>query len=155
MSDPVGTDRIPPPPPAPFSAEIRRMREARGLTRKALSRLAGIDPSTMTRLENGERGPSQEVVVRLAEALDASLGETHALLHAAGFLTDTAAELLDEPEVARLAALLARRDLAPDHRSLVLRHLRLALDLAAALGYEVQDPMHADEPGPCYGTASG
>jgi transcriptional regulator with XRE-family HTH domain len=52
-----------------FAEELRRLREARGLNRKALAGSAGIDPSTMTRLEKGERGPSREVVDRLADAL--------------------------------------------------------------------------------------
>jgi len=124
-----------------FAAELKRLREARGLTRKALAGLAYVDPSTMTRLEKGERGPSREVVDRLATALGATLGEEHALLRAAGFLTDEAAELLDEPELARIAALLARHDLAPDHRALLIRHLRLALDLAVLLGYEIREPL--------------
>ena len=128
-------------PVPPFSEELRRQRESRGLTRKALAGLANVDPSTMTRLENGERGPSREVVERLAGALSASLTEEHALLRTAGFLTDEAAELLDEPEVARLATLLARDDIPPDHRSLMLRHVRLALDTAAVLGYEVRDQL--------------
>jgi hypothetical protein len=67
--------------------------------------------------------------------------EEHALLRAAGFLTDEAAELLDQPEVARLAALLARDDISPGHRAVLLRHVRLALDLATILGYEVREPL--------------
>ena len=128
-------------PSPPFSDELRRLRESRGFTRKALAGYAEVDPSTMTRLEKGERGPSREVVDRLANALSATLTEEHALLRAAGFLTDEAAELLDEPEVARLATLLARDDIPPDHRSLLLRHVRLALDTAALLGYEVRDQL--------------
>ena len=128
--------------PAPaFSEELRRLREGRGLNRKALAGLAGVDPSTMTRLEKGERGPSREVVDRLANALTVTPTEEHALLRAAGFLTEEAAELLDQPEVARLAALLARNDIAPSHRALLLRHVRLTLDLAILLGYEVRQPL--------------
>ena len=139
MADPRHDDR---PATSPtFADELRRLREARGLTRKALAGRASLDPSTMTRLENGERGPSREVVDLLVNALRVTLLEEHALLRAAGFLTDEAAELLDEPELARFATLLARDDLAADHRALLLRHLRLGLDLAAVLGYEIREPL--------------
>lgn len=124
-----------------FGGELKRLRELRGLTRRAIAQSADLDPSTMTRLENGERGPSRDVVARIADALGASLIEEHALLVAAGFLTEEAAELLDEPEIGRLATLLARDDLAVEHRALLMRHVRLALDLAAALGYELRDPL--------------
>ena len=124
-----------------FSVELRRLREARGLNRKALAGRANLDPSTMTRLEKGERGPSRDVVDRLSVALAVTSTEEHSLLRAAGFLTEEAAELLDQPEVACLAALLARGDIVPGHRALLLRHVRLALDLATALGYEVREPL--------------
>ncbi len=127
-----------------FGPALARLREARGLPKKELARRAGLDASTITRLEAGERGVSRDTVERLARALDATQKEELDLLGKAGFLADEAAELLAEPELARLAALLARADLLPDHRALLVRHLRLALDHAAALGYTVLDPL-ADE----------
>lgn len=124
-----------------FAPALQRLRAARGLNRRELARRAGIDASHITRLEQGSRGPSRDLVEKLAHALDATIAEEHELLKTAGFLTEEAAELLSEPEMARLAALLARRDLRAEHRKLLLRHLRLALDHAAALGYEVREPL--------------
>jgi transcriptional regulator with XRE-family HTH domain len=127
-----------------FGPALARLRETRGLAKKELARRAGLDASTITRLESGERGVTRETVERLANALDATQKEELDLLGKAGFLADEAVELLAEPELARLAALLARPDLQPDHRALLVRHLRLALDHAAALGYAARDPLAED-----------
>ncbi|MCC6314672.1 MAG: helix-turn-helix transcriptional regulator [Thermomicrobiales bacterium] len=124
-----------------FGPELTRLRESRGLNRKELAQRVAIDASHVTRLERGERGASRDLVERLARALDLSIREEHDLLRTAGFLTEQAAELLTEPELGRLATLLARNDLAPTHRTLLVRHLRLALDHAAALGYPVSEPL--------------
>jgi transcriptional regulator with XRE-family HTH domain len=111
------------------------MRDGRGLLRKQLADAAGLDPSTVTRLESGERGPSREVVERLAAALDASSEELHGLLTAAELLPAEAAILLDEPELARLSAVLADPALTVLHRRLLLTYVELAVAHAAALGY--------------------
>jgi transcriptional regulator with XRE-family HTH domain len=49
--------------------DLRRFREDAGLTRVAVARAAGVDPSTITKLEAGVLSPSLEVYMRVAAAL--------------------------------------------------------------------------------------
>lgn len=48
---------------------IRRLREARGLTQEALAADAEIDLTYLGGIERGRRNPSLMVLVRIAEAL--------------------------------------------------------------------------------------
>ncbi|MFM9107932.1 MAG: helix-turn-helix domain-containing protein [Chloroflexota bacterium] len=123
-----------------FGPALRRLRESRGLSKANVARRCNVDPSHVTRLEQSERGVSRDLVDKLARALDASHGEELELMREAGFLSPETAQVLLQPELARLSALLAGEDLAPAHRDLIVRHLRLALDAAASLGYRIADP---------------
>lgn len=123
-----------------FGPALRRLREARGLSKADVARRCGVDPSHITRLEQSERGVSRDLVEKLATALEAARREELELLQEAGFLSPETTQLLLQPELARLSALLAGEDLAPAHRELLVRQLRLALDSAAALGYRIPDP---------------
>lgn len=76
-----------------FGKRLRRFREALGLTRKQLAALVHVSPDTIAVYENGWRGPSREVLQRLADALGV---RTDALLGA-------------EPEEQTLKALHLRR----------------------------------------------
>src|ERR1700754_128791 len=80
--------REPPVPPAPMGeseaipdvlAEVgprlRRLRERRGLTLTALAAKTGISKSTLSRLESGQRKPSLELLLPLAEAHHLPLDE--------------------------------------------------------------------------------
>lgn len=121
--------------PPRFGPLLSAMRDERGLPKNQLAAAADLDPSTVTRLESGERGPSREVVERLAKALDASSEELHGLLTAADLLPAEAAILLDEPELARLSAVLTDPTLTVLHRRLLLNYVELAVAHAQALGY--------------------
>lgn len=60
-------------------AAVTHRRELSGLNKKALSAAAGISPSYLTELEQGKYpGCSPEVIKRLAQALDCTIGD---LLH--------------------------------------------------------------------------
>ncbi len=50
--------------------EIRKRREALGLTQEALCERAGISIDAVTRIENGKRVPSLSTLARIAGALD-------------------------------------------------------------------------------------
>src|ERR1044072_8830500 len=54
---------------------LRRLREHRELTLTALATQTGISKSTLSRLENGERRPSLELLLPLAEAFHLPLDE--------------------------------------------------------------------------------
>ena len=131
--------------PDGFGPALRVVREDRGLTRRRLAELAQIDPSTITRLERGERGPSREAVDRLARALQAAPEDQNHLLANAGFLTEEAATLLDEPDLVRLSAVLADPRLTPEDRRTLLTYVRLAVVHAEARGYGAKKPEAGNE----------
>lgn len=129
---------------------LTRLRESRGLLAKQVAGRAGLDASTISRLESGERGASREVIDRLAAALDATGSDYHALLNAAGFLPDQAALLLDDPDFASLSALFTSAALTPSDRQTLRSYITLALRHATALGYTLPEPRanNLDPPGP-------
>ncbi len=114
-----------------------RLREKRGLAQKQAAHLAEIDNSTLSRLESGGRGVSREVLDRICQALDLDRREQLDVLVAAGFLTDEAARLLADDDVARLAHLLTDHNVRADDAALLREYVRLALSHARALGYQV------------------
>jgi transcriptional regulator with XRE-family HTH domain len=60
---------------AEVGPRLRRLRERRGLTLTALAAATGISKSTLSRLENGDRKPSLELLLPLAEAFHLPLDE--------------------------------------------------------------------------------
>lgn len=60
---------------ARLAANLRQLREARGLTQAQAAKLAGIPRPTWTTLESGSANPTVSVLVRAAEALHISLEE--------------------------------------------------------------------------------
>ena len=60
---------------AEVGPRLRKLRERRGLTLTALAAKTGISKSTLSRLENGERKPSLELLLPLAEAYHLPLDE--------------------------------------------------------------------------------
>jgi transcriptional regulator with XRE-family HTH domain len=69
---------------------LTRLRNERGLAQKQVAHLAEIDGSTLSRLESGERGVSQEVLDRICAALQLNRREQLEVLVAAGFLNEHA-----------------------------------------------------------------
>jgi transcriptional regulator with XRE-family HTH domain len=70
MSRPGNSDVL-----AAVGPRLRRLRERRELTLSALAAKTGISKSTLSRLENGERKPSLELLLPLAEAFHLPLDE--------------------------------------------------------------------------------
>jgi transcriptional regulator with XRE-family HTH domain len=60
---------------AQVGPRLRRLRERRGLTLTALAAKTGISKSTLSRLESGQRKPSLELLLPLAEAHHLPLDE--------------------------------------------------------------------------------
>ncbi|SFQ99576.1 helix-turn-helix domain-containing protein [Desulfoscipio geothermicus] len=58
-----------------FGNYLKQLRNKKNLTQKELARLAGIDPSTLCRLEQGSRKPTPRMVRKLARALEQPLAE--------------------------------------------------------------------------------
>jgi transcriptional regulator with XRE-family HTH domain len=73
-----------------FGREIRRRREALGLTLEQLSERSGITPNYIGTIENGKRDPSISTLQGIAIGLGVPLGE---LLGARSHLSPSATEL--------------------------------------------------------------
>ena len=61
--------------PAMTKNRVREFREARGLSQEQLGELLGTEPSTVSRLERGDRKLTEPWLRRLGKALDVPAGE--------------------------------------------------------------------------------
>lgn len=57
------------------AARLRRIREHRGLTITEIAERTGVSKSTLSRLETGQRRPTLELLLQLAEVYDVPLDE--------------------------------------------------------------------------------
>jgi transcriptional regulator with XRE-family HTH domain len=85
-----------------FSTLLEQMREARNLTKADLAKKAGVDPSTITRFEQGARAPERATILQLAEAMVLPMADRDRLLASAGFRS----EIWDDPLLVELAQFL-------------------------------------------------
>lgn len=122
-----------------LGALLARLRGERGLAQKQVAQLAAIDGSTLSRLESGDRGVTRETLDRICAVLDLDRPERLDVMVAAGFLTEEAAQLLADPNLAALARLITEGAIAPTDAALLRQYVTLALAHARALGYEVDD----------------
>src|SRR5512133_1590228 len=70
----------------PFPAVLRRWRDNRGVSQKALARLVGLSASMIALLEVGDRRPTREQILRIAAALSLGSKDTDELLLSGGQL---------------------------------------------------------------------
>jgi transcriptional regulator with XRE-family HTH domain len=96
--------------PLVFGREVRRRRNALGLTLEELAERSGLSPNYVGTVEGGQRDPSLSTVLALAKGLGTSPGE---LLGGAGELSAKSTEA---------ATLIAA--LSPDVQSAVIELLR-------------------------------
>lgn len=97
-----------------FGEELKRQREAVGLSQSALAKRAGLNASYINRLESGEREPPRvETVVALAKGLGAGREDEDRLLVAAGHLPVALAKLgAGDPTLGAVAEVLADESLS-------------------------------------------
>src|SRR5262245_36357434 len=122
-----------------LGALLTRLRTERDVPQKRVAQRAGIDGSTLSRLESGERGVSREVLNRICDALGIGRRDRLDVLVAADFLTPEAAKILADQDLRRLGNLLTSQALSPEHAVHLRQYVNLALAHARALGYEL-DP---------------
>jgi len=63
------------PPGSILGPQLRRLRQARGMTLDALAAAIGMDKGYLSRLERGQKAPSVATLLRLSAALGASVAE--------------------------------------------------------------------------------
>jgi transcriptional regulator with XRE-family HTH domain len=56
-------------PPSGFGVRLTALREAAGLSQRALAEAAGVHPNTLAKLERGEQEPAWPLVLALGKAL--------------------------------------------------------------------------------------
>ena len=95
--------------------------DTRGWTRAELARRAHVDPSTITRLLNGERAPTVDVVGAIATALKEP---PLTLIKMAGLLPDGVPPYppLQDASIREISDLL--RDMTPDERVQVIDYAK-------------------------------
>jgi transcriptional regulator with XRE-family HTH domain len=109
---------------ADFARLLERLRDERGWTKADLAKRSSLDPSSITRFEQGTRSPDRETVIQLANAMALPVVERDRLLASAGYRSD----VWDDPRLVELSHILADRDLPDDVRDQV----RSVLDMAIA-----------------------
>jgi len=92
---------------APVGSVLRKWRQRRGLSQLDLACEAEISTRHLSFLETGRSAPSREMLLRLADRLDAPLRERNALLLAAGYAPLYSEKPLSDPALVEL-----RRELA-------------------------------------------
>lgn len=113
---------------------LLRLRTERGLPQKQVAVAAGINNSTLSRLESGERGISRDVLDRLCRVLELTAHEELDVLTAAGFLTVDAAEFLADEQLVRLGRLLNSPHVPTQEADTLRQYVELALRYAEAKG---------------------
>ncbi len=106
-----------------FPRLLEALRMARSWSKADLAKRAGLDPSTITRLEQGTREPERETVVQLADAMALPMADRDRLLAACGYRSDT----WDDPDLVQIAALLADPALPLGARQDIRAMLRVAI----------------------------
>lgn len=121
---------------------IRMMRIQRGLTQEQLALEAQVATSNVSRIENGLRQPSQDLLRRLAEALKTSVSTIYAIQEESSpapspIRASHSLEFIGTPEIGGIDSLdialleesqvLLKRfyQLSPRYRPLVLEHIQM------------------------------
>jgi transcriptional regulator with XRE-family HTH domain len=106
-----------------FPAMLERLRDERGWSKADLAKRARLDPSSITRFEQGSRHPDRDTVLLLAETMALPLAHRDRLLASAGYRS----ELWDDPLLVDLSSLLADTDTPSAIRDEVRSILKAAL----------------------------
>ncbi len=117
---------------------LLRFRTARGLPQKQVAVAAGINNSTLSRLESGERGISRDVLDRLCQVLELSAHEELEVLTAAGFLSEDAAGFLADEQLVQLGKLLNSPHVPAPEADTLRQFVDLALRYAEAKGLRAE-----------------
>ncbi len=110
------------PEPA-FARLLAQYRTERGWSKADLAKRADLDPSTITRFEQGTRAPERETVLQIAEAMALPVVERDRLLAAAGFRS----ELWDDPLLVELANVLGDSTVPAGAKTEVRTLIRMAI----------------------------
>ena len=105
-----------------FQDLLLKLREERGLSKAELAKRAGLDPSSITRFEQGQRAPERPSIMQIADAMVLPGVDRDRLLASAGFRS----ELWDDPAMVDLVLLLNDDEIEPQARAEVRSVLKMA-----------------------------
>jgi len=105
---------------------LEQLRSERGLSKADLAKRSNLDPSSITRFEQGARHPDRETVLQLADAMTLPLVERDRLLAAAGYRS----EVWDDPLLIEVSHILADRETSIAVQEEVRSVLRMAIAYA-------------------------
>lgn len=105
-----------------FPELLARLREERQLSKADLAKKAGLDPSSITRFEAGQRAPERLSIMQIADAMVLPAMDRDRLLASAGFRS----ELWDDPAMVDLVMLLNDEAISPQAKAEVRSVLRMA-----------------------------
>lgn len=92
----------------PFGQQLRHWRKVRGLSQLELALRAEVSTRHLSFMETGRSRPTDEMVLRLAEALSLPLRERNVLLRVAGFAPHYRETQLSAPELAPFRSIVER-----------------------------------------------
>ena len=114
--------------PEQFGTYLRRLREARSLTQKALAQQIDLSPAMVGLIESGERRATRGQILRAADALELSSADRDSLLDAAGHLPAAYDRVPPtDPDVRLLVEVLGDPALSAEDRRAVRLAVRLAV----------------------------
>ena len=117
-----------------FPETMKYYRAAYRVSQQAAAEGSQYDKSFISRLESGERKPSRDVILRLAEGIGLSADDTDKLLLSASFAPVQVKSLLRHPELAQVDDLMSAA--TPDARE---RASKTIQDVIAVLSMNVKD----------------
>lgn len=94
------------PPLSPFGEKLRAWRKRRGFSQLDLALEAETTPRYVSFIETGRSRPGEDVVLRIAEALQLCLRDKNALLVAAGLAPLFAERKIDDEALAPIRAII-------------------------------------------------
>lgn len=105
-----------------FPELLLTLREERNLSKAELAKRATLDPSTITRFEQGQRAPERLSIMQIADAMVLPAMDRDRLLASAGFRS----EIWDDQRMVDLVILLNDETIDPQARSEVRSVLKMA-----------------------------
>jgi transcriptional regulator with XRE-family HTH domain len=106
-----------------FGRLLTSLRESKSLTKAQVAANAGLDASSISRLESGERNPEPHTVEAVARGLDLNPVDKERLLATAGFRS----QAWDDPFLVALVELLLDPDLPGDVRTEIRTLIKVAV----------------------------
>lgn len=108
-----------------FGELLREARKRRGMSQGKVAKKAGCSPGYVGLIETGERGqhPRLELVLKMAQAVEATVPETEAMMRATGHLAE-GEPLVPEGRLTVADAIMNDRMLTTKQRDALLTHYR-------------------------------